>query len=408
MKINILPFVAIFVSSFVYAQNVNVPDEIFKTYLLNQASINTNSDQEIQVSEASAFAGEIKTTGLAISDLTGIEAFTALTSLNVYSNKLSFLDVSSNTQLQKLICTLNSIVSLDLSKNTKLVEVRCGNNNLSELNIKNGANNSINAFYANNNPNLKCIQVDDPVFSLSNWLFVDAQTAFSTNCSSYCGVNIPDETFKRELVNNTSINTNGDKQIDCSEASNYSGAIDISGKGISDLSGIEAFTSLTSLIAPSNNITHLDLSKNTSLTQLIIVTNKLVSLNVANGNNINMNSFNVLNNPSLSCIQVDNEPYSTTNWMDLDNTAYFDGACVVGLDYEYLLNNVSLFPNPAQNILNVSTDEKMVRVSILNTLGEEIVKSAFSSIDISNLPSGIFMVNIKTNAGTTIRRFIKE
>ena len=41
------------------AQNVNIPDANFKAYLVGNTSINTNGDAEIQVSEATAFNGEI-------------------------------------------------------------------------------------------------------------------------------------------------------------------------------------------------------------------------------------------------------------------------------------------------------------------------------------------------------------
>ena len=72
-----------------FGQNVYIPDTQFKNYLVNNTAINTNGDSEIQVSEASAFTGTIDCTGdacgpwmLFISDLTGIEAFTALTVLD--------------------------------------------------------------------------------------------------------------------------------------------------------------------------------------------------------------------------------------------------------------------------------------------------------------------------------------
>ena len=41
------------------AQNVYIPDSIFKTALVNNASINTNRDTAIQVSEAAAYVGAI-------------------------------------------------------------------------------------------------------------------------------------------------------------------------------------------------------------------------------------------------------------------------------------------------------------------------------------------------------------
>src|ERR1035437_3948000 len=76
------------------AQNVVIPDANFKAALVADLSINTNGDGEIQVSEAEAFTGQIFVAYRNILDLTGIEAFTAITYLDCSSNSLSSLDVS--------------------------------------------------------------------------------------------------------------------------------------------------------------------------------------------------------------------------------------------------------------------------------------------------------------------------
>ena len=47
-------------------------------------------------------------------------------------------------------------------------------------------------------------------------------------------VNIPDANFKAYLVGNTAINTNGDTEIQVSEAAAYSGQIDCSGLNFTD------------------------------------------------------------------------------------------------------------------------------------------------------------------------------
>jgi hypothetical protein len=87
-----------------FGQNVNIPDANFKAYLLGNTAINTNGDTEIQVSEAAAFNGTIYCSCMSISNLTGIEAFTALTFLECGLNQLTSLDVSQNTALTQLYC----------------------------------------------------------------------------------------------------------------------------------------------------------------------------------------------------------------------------------------------------------------------------------------------------------------
>jgi len=122
------------------AQNVNIPDTNFKAALVANESINTNMDAEIQVSEASVFNGAINVSQLGITDLTGIEAFVALDSLDCSLNQIASLNVSANTALTYLNCSGNSdfswtyIDSLDVSANSLLTSLICSGNGLLSLN----------------------------------------------------------------------------------------------------------------------------------------------------------------------------------------------------------------------------------------------------------------------------------
>ena len=118
-----------------FGQNVNIPDANFKAYLVGNKAINTNRDKEIQLSEASAFKGEIDCSYMNISNLTGIEAFTALTELSCNRNKLTSLDLSKNTALASLVCLENQLTSLDVSKNTVLSNLVCYGNQLTSLDL---------------------------------------------------------------------------------------------------------------------------------------------------------------------------------------------------------------------------------------------------------------------------------
>ena len=126
---------------------VNIPDANFKAYLVNNKAINTNGDKEIQVSEARTFNGKIICGYLNISNLKGIEAFTALTELYWYDfpevtieNPLMSLDVSKNTALTRLDCWGIQLTSLDVSKNTALTILYCPSNQLMSLDVsKNNA-----------------------------------------------------------------------------------------------------------------------------------------------------------------------------------------------------------------------------------------------------------------------------
>ena len=67
------------------------------------------------------------------------------------------------------------------------------------------------------------------------------------------------------------------------------------------------------LFCNDNELTSLDVSQNTALAYLWCNDNQLTCLNVANGNNKNITEFNVDENPNLTCIEVDNYIWATSN-----------------------------------------------------------------------------------------------
>ena len=190
-----------------FGQNVNIPDANFKAALVGNIAINTNGDNEIQVSEASVFNGTINVYSLNIFSLSGIEAFvsltvlfcqnnpltsidvsgcTALNSLSCQNSQLTSLDVSGCTALTDLLCAYNQLTSLDVSTCTVLTTLNCSSNLLTSLDVRNGNNNWMvyYDFNASYNPNLSCIEVDNATWSNANWPFIDATTSFSENCSA--------------------------------------------------------------------------------------------------------------------------------------------------------------------------------------------------------------------------------
>ena len=76
--------------------------------------------------------------------------------------------------------------------------------------------------------------------------------------------NFPDDNFRNWVLEQS---YGKDGLLSPSEIADVT-SIDVSGKSISDLTGIEYFAALTSLDCPSNNLTNLDLSKNTKLKNL--------------------------------------------------------------------------------------------------------------------------------------------
>jgi len=107
-----------------------------------------------------------------------------LKDLGCSENQLTQLDVSANKALQNFYCDNNKITSLDISANVGLGDFRCNDNQLTSLNGKNGHPGRFWAFYAFNNPNLTCVQVDDVTFSTNHWNWtIDSSASFSEICT---------------------------------------------------------------------------------------------------------------------------------------------------------------------------------------------------------------------------------
>ncbi|HET8804292.1 MAG TPA: hypothetical protein VFM72_06915, partial [Aequorivita sp.] len=174
------------------AQIVNIPDANFKSELIANG-VDTNTDGEIQVSEALAtIAMDLDNPN--ITDLTGIEAFVNLETfqcislsvisldftsninlidisvLNTFPNQPTSIDVSSCIALESLTIIESFITTLDLSANVNLTALYIANNPLLEtVFIKNGSDESSNMgsgswmenWAFGNNPSLQYVCADD-------------------------------------------------------------------------------------------------------------------------------------------------------------------------------------------------------------------------------------------------------
>jgi len=90
-------------------------------------------------------------------------------------------------------------------------------------------------------------------------------------------VNIPDKNFEQALVDlkiDTDGEVNGYLLKSDAQAVTF---LDVSNKKIKDLSGIEAFTSLSFLDCSNNQVSNLDLSNNIGLTIIFNDVNDLIN-----------------------------------------------------------------------------------------------------------------------------------
>ena len=200
-----------------------------------------------------------------------------------------------------------------------LTQLDCSSNGLSSLNIKNGHNGLITAFNATSNPSLQCIKVDNEtdanngVPPYNTWQ-KDITTTYSEGCLDSGFTYIADNNFEQALID---LNIDTDGIINNSVATadiSVMTTLNISGKNIASLKGIEDFISLETLYCNSNALTSLDISQNTALTYLDCYTNQLSNLNLSQNTaldrldcrNNQLTSLDVTKNISLirlSCSQ---------------------------------------------------------------------------------------------------------
>ncbi len=71
-------------------------------------------------------------------------------------------------------------------------------------------------------------------------------------------------------------------------------------------------------------------------------------------------------------------------------------------------NRLTVFPNPANSILNVQSHEDVKTVSIYNAMGALVQTETRNSFSIEHLSTGVYMVLVKTENETTAMRFVKK
>lgn len=120
-------------------------------------------------------------------------------------NELTSLNITQNPNLELLYCMDNQLSELNVSENVHLDRLACYNNNLYCLNLKNGNNDQMEYFGTFNNPNLTCIEVDDPIWSTTYWLSangqINDQMSFSNHCGNNCTTSLVElSTMSKELI----------------------------------------------------------------------------------------------------------------------------------------------------------------------------------------------------------------
>ncbi|SNR39001.1 protein of unknown function [Lutibacter agarilyticus] len=325
-----------------------------------------------------------------------------LEELFIDNTLITTLDVSKNINLWKIYARWGNLTGLDLSKNTNLSDVRVrGSSNLTYLNIRNGNNINVTGFDVRDMPDLMCITTDD----IQSQLMIDYSNGKTFN--SDCGfVYIPDENFEQALL---------DQGIDTDDALNHLisradaeaqvGRLGVSGRQISDLTGIEAFVNITELQAGDNQLTKINVSQNTELLKLWVYYNQLKALDLSNntklqrvsagGNQISsFDSSSLIDMHTLLIWQNNLTSLDLTNnvnltWLSAQNNQLSN----IDLTNNFELNRLELGTNLFTETIDLSQNNKLTYFEAYN--------NKFKSLDLSNNTELTFL-SLPTNELTEL------
>ena len=186
--------------------------------------------------------------------------------------------------------------------------------------------------------------------------------------------NFPDANFRSYVL--ASFDSNGDEKLDDEEIANVK-YINAPSKTISSLKGIEYFTELLELDCENNQLTSLDVSKNTKLVKLICSKNALTSLNTSHNPLLKkldiysnkLTSIDVSQNTELETLYIGRNPIETLN---VKNNVKL-------MELQSELNNLTS--------IDLSNNSPSMTVYLANNI-YPITVGKGKSFDLSKLPAG--------------------
>lgn len=346
MKKLLLFLVCNFLAFTLKAQYTQILDANFETALaayddvLNDGQIPTANIQSLTA---------LTINNKSISDLTGIEDFINLKSLNVSQNNLTTLDLSSNTKLTDVNILNNKITSLNIQNLVVLEKLTATTNELISLDVS-------------TNLALKTLSIsynDIISLDLSNLSNLEQFTAFRVNTLNTL-----------TLSNNTALNNI------------YVGRCNLSSLAVAEC------PNLKKIYLNSNGLTTIDFSNNPLLEDVDVSNNQLTNINLKTGNTQNFSNIDLLENPNLTCISIDDPELATQLFSsEIDSQMVYSKNCDT---YTYVAD-----ANFETKLINLGIDDVLDN-HILNTSAATVTTLNISGTNISNLQGISAFTNLTT------------
>lgn len=240
-------------------------------------------------------------------------------------------------------------------------------------------------------------------------------------------VYIPDPDLSAYLLSHTGINTNGDTEISYAEAQAFTGIISAPNLNIQDLTGLDAFTNITEVYLPNNNIHFAHFNANTALTKIVIGINPLITLDVTGLTNLttlgadftnSLASIDLSTNVNLEVLNLNNNQLTSldvSNNINLSNfSASFNQLTTIDLSNNTAIENLNLSDNNLSS-LDLSNQTNLTWLAIksnnLNASSLTLPNTSsltfvhlgdnpLGSIDVSSFPNLEKLIVNNTNLNT--------
>ncbi len=250
-------------------------------------------------------------------DTIDVSKNTELEALYLDYSSLRELDISNNPKL-KILRVPGSFSELDLSGNPELVNVHLTSDNLQFVNLKNGANDSLDQLriYDYGSSSSVCVQVDEVVYAQSQEDWDIGNGYYSTNCSGNEGLTyMPDDEFEK-LFDDVLDDFVMTSRIDTIKTLDLSPTLATDLTGIQDFRDLENLTHHGSAFPGNEALEVLDVSNNLMLKSLVIYRNRVGSIDLTNnveleylrlGSGARVRNLDLSNNLKLQTLDLDDD-----------------------------------------------------------------------------------------------------
>ena len=98
-----------------------------------------------------------------------------------------------------------------------------------------------------------------------------------------------------------------------------------------------------------------------------------------------------------------------TNSVYVDSIV-FDNVNLGTADFGYANNTISLYPNPAQEVLNVNSSNSIAKIEVYDMLGKRVASNKNAkNVNVAALGKGVYIVKVAQENGSVVaKRFIKQ